>query len=162
MPTADLKDAGGQIQAYLASVLPRVRSALLAEAAGFLAARNAVRSPIGDAPMDPHPGKMADSWRASGGAPVAADLRDAPSYSPPSGNRLEYIPAVLPGQDAHVTNDARSDRDAYPYSYRMGVLGESPKAPQGTVEPSFQDLQNEWTEVAAAIVKAIAGTGEGA
>lgn len=152
----DLKTAGAGMDAYLRSVLPKIRAALLAEAAAYLAAQNAVHSPIGDAPIDPHPGKMAASWVASIGSPRGANLSDASSYRPPSGNRMEFIPTAsgsVPGQSVHVTNDATSDRDRYPYSYRMGVLGESPKAPEGTVEPSFADLEGDWHEVAAAAIK---------
>jgi|GEM_PF-4043872 len=159
MPIVGMGQAGPALELWLQSMLPKVRSALLAEAAGYLAAKNAKISPVGDPPMDPHPGKMADSWRASAGEPVGADLRDAPSCPAPSGNRLEYIPAMGGARTAHVTNDARSDRDLYPYSYEMGVLGASRKAPEGTVEPSFAELRREWSEVAgAAIAKALSGS----
>lgn len=158
MPEIAPRDFGPAFEDYLRSVLPKMRAALLAEAGAFLVARNAVRSPVGDPPMDPHPGKMAASWRGSVGAPVAAGLADAPAYPRPSGDRMEYIPALSgsqPGQSVHVTNDAKSDRDDYPYSYRMGVLGESPKAPEGTVLPSFADLAAEWDAVATAAIERV-------
>lgn len=163
MPEIAPRDFGPAFEDYLRSMLPRVRAALLAEAGAFLLARNAARSPVGDPPMDPHPGKMAASWRGSIGDPVAANLSDAPSYPRPSDDRMEHVPALSgsrPGESVHVTNDAKSDRDDYPYSYRMGVLGESAKAPEGTVLPSFADLAAEWDAVAAAAIERALAEGE--
>lgn len=154
---------GSEIQAWLQVMLPRMGVALLAEATAYVAAKNAVFSPVGDAPIDPHPGKLMRSWRASVGSPEVADLRDAPSYPRASGDRMEFIPALAglqPGQSTYVTNDAKSDRDKYFYASRMIVDGESPKAPAGTIQPTFEALGSDWPAVAeAAILKVLAEGG---
>jgi len=154
---------GAAMQDWVLRVLPRIGVALQVEAAAFLAARNAQLSPVGDPPRDTHPGKLAASWRTSAGDPDFASLADAPSYAPPSGNRMEFIPAMRglrPGGVAHVTNDAKSDAETDGYAYLMAVLGESPKAPLGTVRPAFFDLGDAWDEVArAAIFRVLAEEG---
>ena len=154
---------GAAMQDWTLRVLPRIGVALQVEAAAFLAARNAELSPVGDAPRDSHPGKLAASWRASAGDPDFASLADAPSYPSPSGNRMEFIPPMRglhPGGIAHVTNDAKSDAETDGYAYLMAVLGESPKAPLGTVRPSFFDLGDAWQEVArVAILRVLAEEG---
>lgn len=157
-----LREAAEALRDWPRTVLPQLGTALLAEATGHLAAANAALSPVGDPPMDPHPGKLRASWRASAGSAQTANLADAPSY-PAARGRAEFVPplrsALRPGQAAHVTNDARSDRSGHPYAYGVAVLGRgvladgravgSLKAPEGTVKPSMADLAAHWREVAA-------------
>lgn len=151
----DFAEVGAAMVEWMRRVVPKIGAALQVEAAAFLAARNSATSPVGDPPRDTHPGKLAASWRASAGEPEYASLADAASYDPPSGDRMEFIPPMAglqPGEVAHVTNDAKSDTEQYGYAYRMAVLGESPKAPLGTVRPSLFDLGDEWSEVATAAI----------